>query len=284
MMKNSIKLILAILFSIISFASYAYDLEKAKEAMPFLKSDYAFEYLRIQKSMMGGKDVGETRVETTYNEDGLITSVITTTNGQKQLELVDYVYGDKSRSHTANTYMNGQLFTSESFSDSFSDDFYRNMTASDIVKNQMGNVVKEHIEWTYDDASRIVGMKHYQGDKLQLEQKDYVWTPNSCEYITVTYFPIASTDKVKKIFKDTEYVQNILETHEVEMNGVKTSTRSEFTYDDKGNIISMKSYSNGQLLMEWCDYIWGNKQSSHKEIMYMNGNPISESIVEQYYK
>lgn len=65
MMKNSIKLILAILFSIISFASYAYDLEKAKEAMPFLKSDYAFEYLRIQKSMMGGKDVGETRVETT---------------------------------------------------------------------------------------------------------------------------------------------------------------------------------------------------------------------------
>lgn len=267
-----------------AFTANAYDIEKAKEAMPFLKSDYAYEYLRVQKNMMGDKVVGEIRTETTYNDDSLITSVITTFNGQKSLELVDYIYGDKTRSHKANTYMNGQLFSSETFSDVFGDDFYRNMTLSECTRTQMGNTSNIRIEWAYDDAGRIISMKQYQDGKLQLEQKDYIWTPNSCEYIAVTYFPITSTDKVNKTFKDSEYVQNILETHDIEMNGVKTNTRSEFAYDDKGNIISMKSYSNGQPLMEWKDYIWSDKKNTHKEITYMNGNMISESCVEQFYK
>ena len=283
-MRNYIKLIAVAIFSIIAFAANAYDIEKAKEAMPFLKSDYAYEYLRVQKKMMGDKVVGENRTVTTYNDNYLITSVITTDNGQKSIELVDYVYGDQTRSHKANTYMNGQLFTSENFSDVCGDDFYRNMTVSESTKTQLGNSSNIRVEWTYDDADRIIGMKQYQDGKLQLEQKDYTWTPNSCEYVTVTYFPIASTDKVKKTFRDTEYVQNILETHDIDMNGLKTSLRSEFAYDDNGNLISMRNYNNDQLLMEWKDYIWGDKKSTHKEIMYMNGNIISESLVEQFYK
>lgn len=283
-MKKIVNLLLTVLLLSMSLTTYAYDLEKAKEAMPFLKSDYAFEYLRVQKSMMGDKVVSEIRTETTYNDNGLIISVITTTNGQKSLELIDYVYGDKTRSYKSNTYMNGQSFSSQSFSDVFVDEFYRNMTVSESTQTQMGNTSKLRYEWTYDESGRIIGVKQYQDGKLQLEQKDYIWSPNSCEYVTITYFPIASTDKVKKTFSDSEYIQNVLETHEVEMNGVKTDSRSEFDYDDNGNLISMKNYSNGQLLMEWNSYSWGNKQSSHKEIMYMNGNVISESFVEQYFK
>ena len=283
-MKFIIKLLVLSLFSTIGVTTFAYDFEKAKEAMPFLNSDYAFEYLRVQKIMMGDKVIGESRTETTYNDQYLIASIVGTMNGQKTLELVDYEYGDRSRTHTANTYVNGQLYSSALFVDTFGDDYYRNMTISEIYKTQSGIKSKERIEWTYDNDGRITSMKHYQDDKLAIEQKDYIWTPNSCEYTEISYFPTASTSKVKKTFRDSDYVQNILEIHEIEMNGVKTDTRGEFDYDDKGNLISMKSYNNGQLLTEWSNYSWGNKQNTHKETMYMNGTIISESIVEQYYK
>ena len=148
----------------------------------------------------------------------------------------------------------------------------------------MGVESKELFEWTFDDKGRIIGLKQYSNNQLLSEQKDYIWTPTSVEYLTINYSPIASVDKVKKVFKDSNYIQNVLETHEIDMNGMKTETRNESEYDENGNINSFKSYSNGQLLMEWTDYVWGDKKSSHKEIMYMNENPISETLVEQYYK
>lgn len=283
-MERLLKSIIVVFLFLIGLSTYAFDLEKAKEAMPFLNSDYAFQYLRIQKNLMNGQPIGETRTETKYTDDGLISSIVTTTNGEKTLELIDYEYGDRTRNYKSNTYLNGQLFSNSTFHDTFGDDFYRNMTTSDNITNQMGKPGKVHMEFTYDEEGRIVGMKQYQDDKLQIEQKDYCWTPNSCEYLSITYFPIPSNDHVKKSFQDTNYVQNILEIHEIEMNGTKTDSKSEFTYDDKGNMTSMKNFSNGQLLTEWKDYIWGDKKSSHKEIMYLNGNVISESLVEEFYK
>lgn len=53
-----------------------------EEAMPFLKGDYVYEYLRESKTTMGGNVVSENQTETTYNTENNVTSVITTTNGQ----------------------------------------------------------------------------------------------------------------------------------------------------------------------------------------------------------
>ena len=111
-----------------------------------------------------------------------------------------------------------------------------------------------------------------------------MWTPNSCEYVEISYFPMASSQKVTKKFQDENYVQNILEVHEIDMNGVKMENKNECTYDSDGNLTSMKSYTNGQLTMEWKDYIWGDKKNTHKEVMYMNGTPFMTIEVTQYYK
>lgn len=283
-MKKYLHLLFVALFATMSLGSKAYDLTKAQEAIPFLKSVYAYESLRESKMVVGGNVINETRTETTYNNDNLVTSVITLQNGQKSIELSDYVYGDKNRTHNAITYVNGQPYTKSSYNDTFGDDFYRNITVSDVITETMGNQSKERIEWAYDENGRIIGMKHYVNEQLVKEQKNYTWTPNSCEYEEITYSPIPSTDKVTKKYADDNYVQNVLEIHSIDMNGAKTESKNECSYDKDGNITSLKSYQNGQLTMEWKDYVWGDKKNTHTEIMYMNGNPMSVTEVTQYYK
>ena len=63
--------------------------------------------------------------------------------------------------------------------------------------------------------------------------------------------------------------------------GISSVQKNEFTYDENGNIISMKTFQNGQLSMEWKDYVWGDKKNTHVEIMYMNGSPMSTTEVTQ---
>mgnify|MGYP003288418835 CR=1 FL=1 len=289
-MKKYFYILLTCLFSTLTITMYGhengdgYDLKKAQEAMPFLKGEYVYEYLRESKTMMNGTVVSELRTETTYDDNFLITSIVSYSNGQKTLELYDYVYGDRTRLHKSKTYMNGQCLTSQEYTDTFIDDFYRNMSLSEITTTTAGTTSNERIEYTYDDQGRIIGMKHYVNGELHIEQLNYVWTPNSCEYESITYAPFPSTSKVSKKFIDEFYVQNVCEIHITTMNGFQTENRSEFTYDDNGNLTSMKSYLNGTLSMEWKDYVWGNKMNKHTEIMYMNGTPISTAEVTQYYK
>ncbi len=257
-----------------------------EEAMPFLKGDYVYEYLRESKTTMGGNVVSENQTETTYNTENNVTSVITTTNGQKTLEMLAYVYGNKTLTYQGNTYMNGQLLSSQKFSNTYADNFYRNMLTSDIETEGMGSTTKQHIEYSYDNQNRIVGMKHYQDGKLQKEELNYVWTPNTCEFEEITYFPIQSKAKVSRKYQDENYVQVLEEIRITEMGGVTTETKSEYTYLNtyNGNLTSMKNFQNGVLVMEWKDYVWGDKKNTHTEIMYANGSPISTSEVTQYYK
>lgn len=257
---------------------------EVSDSLPFLKSKYLYEYLHESKTMMNGNVVSETTMETEYDDDNKIVSMITKTNGQKSMESVDYKYGDKTRSYTVNMYMNGNLTQSTNYNDTFADDIYRNMLVSEM-KNDIGddNGIRR-FEWTYDDKGRIIGMKHFLNGVLQSEQREYVWTPNSCEYVEETFLPFPSMQHVSKQFKDDNYVQNILEIHKMDMNGMQSESRNEYQYDDDGNIISSKSYSNGELFTEWKDYSWGDKKSTHTEIMYMNGTPMSTTEVTQYFK
>ena len=281
-MKN-LKFIWGCLWAL-SLFSFSTNAEDTTEDLPFLKSDYLYEYLHEVKTSMGGNVVSETKMETTYDDNNHIISMITTTNGAKTMEMIDYVYGDKIRSNTSNIYLNGQKMMTMKTNSTFADDIYRNMTVNESETDQMGKVSKQRNEWTYDDQGRIIGMKQFLNGELQLEQKDYEWTPNSCSYVEILYFPMKSTKNVSKQFKDDHYIQNILEVHETDMNGVKMESRSEWTYDDAGNMTSFKNYSNGQLSMEWKDFVWGDKKGSHTEIMYMNGAPTTTSEVKQYYK
>ena len=279
MTKGVLSLILIAFVAITSKAQ-----TEISDSLPFLKSKYLYEYLHESKTMMNGNVVSETTMETTYDDNDRIVSMITKTNGQKTMESIDYKYGDKTRSYTVNMYMNGDLTQSSNYNDTFADDIYRNMLVSEMTNNVGDNKGVRRYEWTYDDNGRIIGMKHYLNDVLQSEQRDYVWTPNSCEYVEETFLPFPSVQHVLKQFKDDNYVQNVLEVHKMDMNGMQSELRSEFEYDDDGNIISMKSYNNGQLMSEWKDYTWGNKKSTHTEIMYMNGTPMSITEVIQYYK
>lgn len=287
-MKKYISLLAVCLYSAVSISAHGqnnsgYNLQKAQEAMPFLKGEYVYEYLHVSKLMMNGTVASETRTETTYDENFLVTSITSFTNGQKTLEHCDYVYGDRTRVHKANTYMNGQCTSSQVHTDSFIDDFYRNMSVSEITP-ATGNSPVQRNEFIYDDQGRIVGMKQYVDGVLQSEQFNYVWTPNSCEYESITHHPFQSTDKVSKLFSDENYVQNVCEIHITTINGFQTETKTECTYDENGNITSMKSFQNGQLNMEWKDYVWGDKMNTHTIIMYMNGTPFSTTEVTQYYK
>ena len=287
-MKKCISTFITMLFAGIAVNAYGqeyYDLQKAQEAMPFLKSEYAYEYLRVDKTIMNGMVVSESRTESSYNENFLITGIVTYMNGQKTMELYDYVYGDRTRLHKTNTYMNGQCLSTQDVSDTFVDDFYRNMNLSEIT-TATGGVVSsmQRIEFTYDEQGRITGMKQFVNGELQTEQFNYVWTPNSCEYESVTYFPFQSTDKVSKKFIDEHYVQNVCETHVMTMNGIQMETKNEYTYDESGNMTSMKSYQNGQLSMEWKDFVWGDKINTYTQVMYVNGAPMSTSVVTRYYK
>lgn len=256
----------------------------AEEVMPFLKGEYVYEYLREAKAMMNGSVVSETRTETTYDDNNHITKILVTTNGQPTLETTDFNYGNRTMSNVSNSYMNGQKLSTTKTSNQYADDFYRNTSIAEIETEGFGNTTKQRNEWSYDEQGRIIGMKQFQDGQLQKEQKDYVWTPNSCEYVEISYFPIASTQKVTKKFQDENYVQNILEVHEIDMNGVKMENKNEYTYDPDGNLTSMKSFSNGQLTMEWKDYKWGDKKNTHTEVMYMNGTPSMTTEVTQYYK
>ena len=222
------------IFSTILTDIYGYDLKKAQETLPFLKGEYVYEYLRESKTMMNSTVVN-VRTETSYDENFLITGIKTFTNGQKTLEFFDYVYGDRTRMYKANTYMNGQCISSQEFSDSFIDDFYRNMNVSEIKTTSAG------------------------------------------------VSSIQSTEKVSKKFIDEFYVQNVCEIHIITINGVQTETKSEYTYDESGNLTSMKNFQDGQLVMEWKDYVWGDKKNTHIEIMYMNGSPMSTTEVTQFY-
>ena len=257
--------------------------QKAQETLPFLKGEYAYEYLRESKTMMNGTVINETRTETSYDENFLITGIKTFTNAQKTLEFFDYVYGDRTRMYKANTYMNGQCISSQEFSDSFIDDFYRNMNVSEIKTTSAGVYSIQKNEYSYDEQGRIIKMKQFVDGKLKMEQLNYVWTPNSCEYESITYFPVQSTEKVSKKFIDKSYVQNVCEIHIITINGVQTETKSEYAYDESGNLTSMKNFQDGQLVMEWKDYVWGDKKNTHIEIMYMNGSPMSTTEVTQFY-
>lgn len=268
----------------LSICSFSVKAQNETDDLPFLKSDYLYEYLHEVKTTMGGNVISETKMETTYDDNNHIMSMITTTNGAKTMEMIDYVYGDKTRSNATNMYMNGQKMMTMKTNSTFADDIYRNMTVNETETEQMGNKSKQRNEWTYDDQGRIIGMKQFLNGDLQLEQKNYEWTPNSCTYEEIQYFPMKSMQKVSKQFKDENYVQNILEIHETDMNGVKMESRSEWTYDDNGNMTSFKNFQNGQLSMEWKDFVWGDKKGSHNEIMYMNGTPTTTSEVKQYYK
>lgn len=258
--------------------------QSKEEVLPFLNGEYVYEYLRESKMSMGGNVISESRTETEYDDNNNIIRMTVYTNGDKTSETTDYKYGNRTMSNVSNSYMNGQKTSTIKTKNTYADDIYRNILVSEIEMDIMGNISNQRNEWEYDDNGRIIGMKQYQNGELSKEQKDYVWTPNSCEYVEVSYFPMQSTDKVSKKFQDDNYVQNVLETHDMDMNGMKTNSRSEFTYNDKGNIDSMKGYTNEQLTMEWKDYIWGEKKNTHKEIMYMNGSPSSISEVTQYYK
>jgi hypothetical protein len=289
-MKKYIGSLIIFVFSTISINVYGsddgdgYDLHKAQEAMPFLKGEYVYEYLRESKIMMNGAVISETRTETSYDKNFLITGVVTFTNGQKTLELFDYIYGDRTRMHKANTYMNSQCLSSQEYSDTFIDDFYRNMSVSEITTTSAGISSIQKNEFFYDEQGRIIGMKQFVNGNLQMEQLNYVWTPNSCEYESITYYPVQSTEKVTKRFIDEYYVQNVCEIRIITINGFQTEIKNEYTYDERGNLTSMKNFQNGQLVMEWKDYVWGEKKNTHKEITYMNGSPISTTEVSQYYK
>lgn len=258
--------------------------KEVPDSLPFLKSKYLHEYLHESKMMMNGNVVSETITETTYDDDNRISNMTTKTNGQKVLEQIDFKYGDKTRSHTVNNYLNGNLTTSSLYNDTFADAIYRNMLVSESKNKLADDNSLQRMEWTYDDKGRIIGMKHYLNGVLQSEQRDYVWTPNSCEYVEETFLPFPSIQHVSKKFKDDYYVQNILEIHKIDMNGMQSELRNEFEYDEDGNIISMKSYTNDMLTSEWKDYNWGDKKSTHTEIMYMNGSPMSTTEVTQLFK
>lgn len=268
----------------LSISATAFAQQTKEEAMPFLKGPYAYEILREGKASMNGNPISDTRTETKYDDNNNIISIITTNNGQPMMELVDYVYGDRTLSYVTNSYMNGQKTSTIKTSNQYADDFYRNIAVSEIVMDMLGNTSNQKLEWNYDDQGRVTGMKQYADGQLQSEEKNYVWTPNSCEYEIITYAPIASTQKVSKKFQDDHYVQNVLEIREMDMNGFKTEIKNEYTYDNDGNLTSSKSYTNGDLTSEWKDYNWGDKKSSHTEIMYMNGAPYMVTEVTQYYK
>ena len=264
----------------LNFNAYAAD----GDELPFLKSDYLYEYLNESKIMMGGNVVSESKTEITYDDDNHIISMVSYMNGQKLMEMIDYTYSDRKRTHIANNYSHGEIMMSSKVTDTFADDIYRNMLVSERETEMAGNKSVTRYEWIYDDQGRIIGMKEFLDGQLQMEQKEYVWTPNSCEYIEERLLPFPSVTKVTKQFQDEHYVQNVLEIHASDRNGVKTEFRTECQYDDNGNLISLKSYLNGQLSSEWKDYNWGDKKSSHTVISYMNGNPTSTSEVVQYYK
>ena len=286
-MKKFISLFIIYLFSTASINLYAqanYNLQKAQQAMPFLKGEYAYEYLRESKTIMNGTVVSVSRTETSYNDNFLITSIVSYMNGQKNLELYDYVYGDRTRTHKTRTYMNGQCLNSQEVSDHFADEFYRNISNSETKTTIAGNSSIQKTEYTYDEQGRMTGMKVFENGKLQKEQFNYVWTPNSCEYESKTYTPFQSTEKVSKKFIDEYYVQNVCEIHIITTNGFNIESKNEFTYDEKGNLTSMKSFQNGQLSMEWKDYVWEEKKCTHKEITYINGSPTTLIEVTQYYK
>lgn len=275
--------ILAFLF--IAFAAITSCAQtETPDSLPFLKSKYLHEYLHEAKMMMNGNVVSETITETTYDEKDRISSMTIKTNGQKIMEFIDYNYGDKTRNYTVNNFLNGNLSASTIHNDTFADDIYRNMLTSESKNKLADDNSVQLMEWTYDDNGRIIGMKQYLNGVLQSEQRDYVWTTNSCEYVEETFLPFPSISHVSKQFKDNYYVQNILEIHKIDRNGMQSESRNETKYDDDGNIISFKSFDNGELSFEWKDYVWGDNKSTHTEIMYINGNPMSVTEVTQYYK
>ena len=275
---------LFLLATICGNLSFTIDAQTKEEVMPFLKGEYVYEYLRESKNKMGDNIISETISKTDYNDNGNIISMVITTNGEKTMETIDYQYGDREMSNVSNNYLNGQKISTSKTHNTYADDFYRNISVSEIESEQFGNTSNLRIEWTYDDQGRMTGMKQFLNGELLSESTDFVWTPNSCEYITYSYSPIQSVDKVSKKFQDENYVQNVLEIHNIDMNGVSMENKNECTYDNDGNLTSMKSYSNGQLTMEFKDYVWGDKKNTHEEVMYMNDKPYSISEVTQYYK
>ena len=284
MMKKYINSIL-LTFALISCAPVSLNAQKdVSEAYPFLKKDYMYEYLNVAKTIVDGNVISETRVETTYDDNNRITSIITTTNGQKTMEMVDFIYGDRTKSNVNNTYMNGEKFSTQKVTNSYVDDYYRNIGVAEIETEMKGKTEKQRNEWVYDEQERVIGMKQYLDGKLQKEEKDYVWTPNSCEYEEISYFPISSTSKVSKQFQDENYVQNVLEVHKTITNGLEGEFKVEVTYDENGNIISTKNFRNGQLIMEFKDYDWSDKKCTYTAVMYMNGAPCSTLEIERLFK
>ena len=252
--------------------------------MPFLKGDYVYEILRESKTKMGDNLITETIIKTEYDDNNNIVSIIVTTNGEKTLEMIDYVYGDRKMTNLTNQYLNGQLFSSMKTNNTYDDDFYRNIAVGELETIKGGIPSIQRNEWTYDDQGRMTGMKQYIDGNLSEEQKDYTWTSKSCEYFTYSYSPIQYTEKVTKKFEDDNYVRNVLELHQRDMNGFNIEIKNEATYDNEGNLTSLKSYTNGELTLEFSDYIWGDKKNTHKETMYVNGSPSMISEVTQYYK
>lgn len=281
MKQKSIKLFFALsVFGIMN----AYGQQKAESVLPFLKGNYVYEYLHESKMLVNGNVINESRTETKYNDKNNIISIKNYQGGQLMLEQVNYLYGNKVCSYETMTYMGGQKTASSKVKNVYVDDIYRNISVSEIENTVNGNTTNQRNEWTYDEQGRMIGMKQYLNGELSKEQLNYVWTPNTCEYEEISYLPMKSTTSVRKEFQDKDYVQNTLELRITDMNGMKSEVKNEYTYNEKGNISSMKSYINEHLTVEWKDYVWGDKQITHTEVMYVNDMPMSTSTVTQYYK
>lgn len=54
-------------------------------------------------------------------------------------------------------------------------------------------------------------------------------------------------------------------------DGVTEATRAEYVYDNEGRVTNYKSYNNGQLLLEYRDYVYSGNEYTCYQDQYSGG-------------
>lgn len=269
--------------AVLGFANDAKAQFNVKEYIDHM-GDYVHPYLHEEKATMNGMVVTQSKTETQYDDKMRPIHQVVTLNGMKQMEISDYVYDGKTTSYIVTYYLNGAENNKEKFTNTYMDDdqLYPVKMVMEAVGPEPRDVrISEH---TYNDEGLITHSVTTKNGVLEIENKNYVYTPNSCDYEFYTTIPAPANGKGHMEFKDgKKYLREVEETVMDYPTG-PMKTRSEHRFDENGMLAGSKVYTNGELSFEFKDYVWGDKKCNYTQVTYANGQPLMVTEISEYYK
>lgn len=213
----------------------------------------------------------------TYTYDNLGREIGFTSYLQGKLvqEFKNYSYNNKECSYTLNNYSENKLVSTRKCKVVYYDNSWnRGKLVSSIMYEENGTSEYSNISYNYDSQGREIGFTFYHLGKLTQEFKNYSYNSKECTYTFDNYIEnkLQSTRKCKVVYYDNSLCRSKLVNDILfEENDTGEYLNMTYSYDSQGREIGFTHYSQGNLIREFKNYSYNNKECTYTCNYYSNG-------------